>query len=61
MDTLLTTILLVLLSTFFFGGALENFAGSPATITQLNANSGRRNIRPVRQRGIYFGNPSWHR
>lgn len=55
-------IILILLNLLF--GSKERFSGSPATITQLSANSGLpiiSSIRPVRQRGIYFGNPSWHR
>lgn len=42
---------------------IENASGSIGTLTQLQASNVNyvTNIRPVRQRGMYFNNPSWNR
>lgn len=42
----------------------ENFAGGFGARIQLaagNSQGGHYSIRPVRQRGMYFNNPSWTR
>ena len=43
---------------------IETAAGNIGTIIQLNTSNAHGfnpNIRPVRQRGMYFNNPSWIR
>jgi hypothetical protein len=42
---------------------IENASGSIGTITQLQASNVEyvTNLRPVRQRGMFFNNPSWDR
>lgn len=55
----------ILLALYIFKSQLrEDMAGNVGSIVQLaagNADGGYTSIRPVRQRGMYFDNPSWSR
>ena len=53
---------IVFISVLFFP-LVEQAASSPATLIQLATSSPELNgwVRPVRQRGMYFGAPSWER
>lgn len=48
----------------YFLDSIEN-AGNPGTLIQLTSSSFTNpygyGVRPVRQRGMYFGSPSWTR
>jgi len=60
---ILVAILVGLMLIRSYSGLIENASGSVGTITQLNASNIAYvgNIRPVRQRGMFFNNPSWNR